>query len=274
MKGRRYVYYYSGRNTLQLLTFSPEHWKFPVSLLSTTMAQKKNRFLLEFLSIVFAVTLALVLDEWRQGVKDDKLKERVLNSIRAEVEANQVAIDKALPYHETLISNLRGGTHVIVKLPLNAIPINISNDNRLTDYLEETLLAAQQAAYNRIEVRKAGGQRFLILDDNVWRLETSADSLTVFGSGNIQLRSAQIANNAWQLSQATQVMVKLPFELIELLSQLHSRQAAYDTVAAQAIEKIYQGDSRIQGVLEDMLWMERQLKSDYEKILVMLGKEL
>lgn len=238
------------------------------------MAKKRNYFLLEFLSIVFAVTLALVLDEWRQGVKDDKLTESVLNSIRAEVEANLQEIDRALPYHETLISNLKNGTHVVVKLPLGAIPINISNDNRLTNYLEETLLVGQQVAYDRIKVKRAGGQRFLILDDNVWRLETSADSLTVFGSGNIQLRSAQIANNAWQLSQATQVMVKLPFEMIELLSQLHSRQAAYDGVAAQAIEKIYRGDSRIQGVLEDMLWMERQLKQDYESILPMLGKEL
>ncbi|GAB5528205.1 MAG: hypothetical protein Roseis2KO_60770 [Roseivirga sp.] len=238
------------------------------------MAQKKNRYLLEFLSIVFAVTLALVLDEWRQSVKDDKLKESVLNSIRAEVAANLEEIDKALPYHETLISDLQGGTHVIVKLPLDAIPVNINNDNRLTNYLEETLLVGERVAYDRIEVREAGGQRFLILDDNVWRLEASADSLTVFGSGNIQLRSAQIANNAWQLSQATQVMVKLPFELIELLSQLHSRQEAYDTVAAQAIEKIYKGDLRIQGVLEDMLWMEKQLKQDYKSILVMLGEEL
>lgn len=238
------------------------------------MARKKNRYLLEFLSIVFAVTLALVLDEWRQGVKDDKLSERVLNSIKAEVLANLREAERAIPYHESLIRELRGGTHIIVTMPLNSIPVNINNDNRLTGYLEGALLSGQQIAYERIEVKRVSDQRFLILDDNVWRLEAKGDSLKIYGTGNIQLRSAQIANNAWQLSQATQVMLKLPFELIELLAQLNSRQTAYNAVAAQAIEKVYQGDSRVQGVLEDMLWMERQLKQDYEKILVILDQEL
>lgn len=238
------------------------------------MAQKKNRYLLEFMSIVFAVTLALVLDEWRQSVKDDKLKTRVLNSIKAEVLANLEIVEQAIPYRQSLIQELREGTHIIVTLPLSDIPVNINNDNLLASYLEEALLAGQETAYDRVEVRRVNDERFLILNDKVWRLEASPDSLKIFGSSNIQLRGGQIANNAWQLSQATQVMVKLPFKLIELLAQLNSRQAAYTRVAIQAIEKIYQGDSKIQGVLQDMLWMERQLKKDYEEILTILEEEL
>jgi hypothetical protein len=237
------------------------------------MAQKKNRFLLEFISIVFAVSLALVLDEWRQGVKDDKLQESVLKSIKAEVQGNLIEIDRVLPYHETLLNNLRNGTHLIVALPLSAIDVNINNDRLLAEFMEEALLTSQQTAYERIRIKQAGDQRLLVLDDKVWRLETSADSLKIFGADNIELRSPEIADNAWQLAQATQVMVKLPFELIELLSQLHSRQTAYEAVAAQALVQIYNGNSNTQGVMEDLLLMEKQLKADYESILLMLVKE-
>ncbi|MCE7991013.1 MAG: hypothetical protein HEP71_03500 [Roseivirga sp.] len=238
------------------------------------MAQKKNRYLLEFMSIVFAVTLALVLDEWRQSVKDDKLNKRVLNSIKAEVLANLEQVEQAIPYRESLIQELREGRHIIVTLPLSDIPLNINDDNKLANYLEEALLSGQQSAFDRTEIRRVRDKRFLILDDNVWRLEALSDSLKIFGSGNIQLRGGQIANNAWQLSQATQVMVRLPFKLVELLAQLNSRQATYTGVATQAIEKIYSGDSKIQGVLQDMLWMERQLKEDYENILVIIDEAL
>lgn len=238
------------------------------------MTQKKNHFLLEFLSIVFAVTLALVLDEWRQGVKDDKLQESVLNSIRAEVKANLAEIDKALPYHETLLNNLQSGSHVIVTLPLSAINMNINNDKLLAGFLGEALMVSQQTLYERILIRRAADQRFLLLDDKVWRLETSGDSLKIYGADNIQLRSPEIANNGWQLAQATQVMIKLPFEMIELLSQLHSRQTTYEATAAQALEKIYDGNSKIQGVMEDLLSIEQDLRADYQRILIMLDEEL
>ncbi len=238
------------------------------------MAQKKNRYMLEFMSIVFAVTLALVLDEWRQSVKDDKLRDRVLNSIKAEVLANMEIVEQAIPYRQSLIQELREGRHEIVTLPLSDIPVDINNDRRLSSYLEEALLAGQRLAYDRVEVRRANEECFLILNDNVWRLVVSSDSLKIYGSSNIQLRGGQLANNAWQLSQATQVMMKLPFKLIELLAQLNSRQATYTGVATQAIEKIYSGDSKVMGVLQDMLWIERQLKKDYEEILTILDEEL
>ena len=234
------------------------------------MAKKKNSYFLEFISIVFAVTLALVLDEWRQTVKDDALNERVISSIKAEVTSNLALINESIPYHNQLIRELRNGEHVVVAIPLAAIPVDVDNDRQLSKYVGNMLLASQELAPERLEIRRIEDVRILVLDENVWRMDVGKDTLKLFGTGNIQLRSAAISNNAWQLSQATQVMVNLPFELIEALSKLHSRQSSYNVIAGQAIEKVYEGNPNIIGVLEDLRYLEQQLKADYEQLLPML----
>ena len=238
------------------------------------MAKRKNNYILEFISIVFAVTLALVLDEWRQGVKDNALNERVIASIRAEVASNLSLINESIPYHKELIRELRSGEHVVVAIPLAAIPVDVDNDRQLSKYVGNMLLASQEIAPERLEIRRIEGIRLLVLDENVWRMDVKQDTLRLLGTGNIQLRSAAISNNAWQLSQATQVMVNLPFELIELLSKLHSRQSSYNVIAGQAIEKIYAGNPNILGILEDLLYLEQQLKADYEQLMPMLNEAL
>ena len=183
-------------------------------------------------------------------------------------------INEAIPYHEELIQELRSGEHEVVAIPLTAIPVDVANDRQLSRYVGNMLLASQEIAPERLEIRRVEGIRLLVLDDNVWRMDVKQDTLRLFGSGNIQLRSAAISNNAWQLSQATQVMVNLPFELIELLSKMHSTQSSYNVIAGQAIEKIYDGNPNILGILEDLLYLEQQLKADYEQLMPMLDKAL
>jgi len=60
--------------------------------------------------IVFSVLLALALDEWRQGVAEQRRVARVLETIHEELARNRAQIEDRLPYHE----NMRKATEQFV----------------------------------------------------------------------------------------------------------------------------------------------------------------
>ena len=62
-----------------------------------------GKLLMEFISVVFAVLLALVLNHWREANNDQKLAERALVNIFMEIYTNQKdVLDEKLEYQERL----------------------------------------------------------------------------------------------------------------------------------------------------------------------------
>lgn len=73
------------------------------------MAKSKIDFrhiFIEALLIVFTVSLALALSEWRNSVKEDRTKVDVLNNIVREIEANKADLEKKLGYHQKMSQKL------------------------------------------------------------------------------------------------------------------------------------------------------------------------
>lgn len=68
------------------------------------MAGKKSKIdirhlLIEAFLIVFAVSLALALNEWRAGAKENETKDKVLRNIISEVQSNKEDLETKLDYH-------------------------------------------------------------------------------------------------------------------------------------------------------------------------------
>ena len=61
-----------------------------------------GRLLLESFLIVFAVLLALAVDEWRETRRQRALVRAVLESVRIELDRNRQILEARLPYHESL----------------------------------------------------------------------------------------------------------------------------------------------------------------------------
>ncbi|WP_109301360.1 hypothetical protein [Aquimarina sp. AU474] len=68
------------------------------------MARKKSKIdirhlLIEAILIVFAVSLALALNEWRSNVKEKDTIDKVLKNIVSEIQSNKVELEEKLDYH-------------------------------------------------------------------------------------------------------------------------------------------------------------------------------
>lgn len=65
-----------------------------------------SRILIEFLSIAFAVFLALLVNQWKENRHNKKLAEVSLENIRLEINNNKNTIEEMLPMHEKIIVKL------------------------------------------------------------------------------------------------------------------------------------------------------------------------
>lgn len=65
-----------------------------------------SRILIEFLSIAFAVFLALLVNQWKENRHNKKLAEVSLENIRLEINNNKSTIEEMLPMHEKIIVKL------------------------------------------------------------------------------------------------------------------------------------------------------------------------
>lgn len=66
-----------------------------------------GRLALEVLSIVFGVTLALGLDEWRENAKTRRVVDSVLDNLAGEAAANRDNVEQSLEYHRRAIERMR-----------------------------------------------------------------------------------------------------------------------------------------------------------------------
>jgi hypothetical protein len=70
------------------------------------MKKKISEYLIEALLIVFSVILALVLNEYRNGLLEEKELNAILSNVKAEIENNKSIVEELIPYHKKGIDNL------------------------------------------------------------------------------------------------------------------------------------------------------------------------
>ncbi|MEM9340076.1 MAG: hypothetical protein AAGA66_15175 [Bacteroidota bacterium] len=75
------------------------------------MSGKKNKIdirylVIEALLIVFTVSLALALNEWRTNVKERKIENKVLKNIVSEITSNKKDLESKLLYHQQTARNI------------------------------------------------------------------------------------------------------------------------------------------------------------------------
>ena len=69
----------------------------------------KQQLVLEFISVVFAVLLALLLNNWRENIKSERVADRVLENIKQEILSNDELIRKSTQYRTDLLLELMAG---------------------------------------------------------------------------------------------------------------------------------------------------------------------
>ncbi|WP_456461470.1 hypothetical protein [Reichenbachiella sp.] len=74
------------------------------------MENKKGwigKLLTEFISVVFAVLLALGLNHWREANNDEKLAEKALVNIFLEIQSNQKEVEAEIPSYDEQIAEVK-----------------------------------------------------------------------------------------------------------------------------------------------------------------------
>lgn len=240
------------------------------------MSSSKINFrhiLIEAVLIVFTVSLALALSEWRQQIKTDNLVSRVLVTLQDEMRKNVESLEKAISYHEKLVKDLRAGRHVMVGMPLESLPFNPGNDNELLSFIKQSIVSSTSTYIEPIEIIYSNEQRFLRLDQTVNEIVMTSDSIFVYGTGNIILRSADVSINSWQIAQATNSLIEMDYEMIKMLGEATSAVEVYQKTSEKAVELLYGNGTGVTSALEDMFWMEKDLLVKCEGILNYLEEE-
>jgi hypothetical protein len=230
----------------------------------------KSQLALEFVSVVFAVLLALLLNSWRQSAKTDQLVNRVLETISKEVETNSQLVKASNAYRETLVNHLKSNQHLVYGIPLSDFPIDHQNDVVLKKLMIENLIFQNGVNPDNVEIKRSGEQRVIIIDKDILHIEEKNDSLFFYGQSNIQLRNAEITNNSWGIAQATGAIVEMKYELVEELAKLNQLQTLYSETSSIALKTLYSGESGILSIMEDLIWIERDMLKSYEKIQLIL----
>lgn len=230
----------------------------------------RQQLLFEFVSVVFAVLFALLLNNWRENIKSSKAADRVVQSIKEEILKNDELLRSSLRYRTALLEQLYNGTYVTDTLPVSQLPIDTNNDQELENFLKAFLPFAADRTYDRIEVRSNGDSRILILNDRIHSLVTENDTLFVRGVGNIKLKSADITNRSWEIAQLTNAIMEMDLELINKLSELNTLNENYIRTSELAVSMVYRKELGIVAVIEDMQSYEEDIINVHEKILEMV----
>ncbi len=235
--------------------------------------QKINRqqLFLEFVSVVFAVLLALFLNGWRESYNIEKALVKVKETIRQETIRNDSLVRKSFDYRTNLIKKFYANTHLLMKSPVSSIPVEVNDDKKLESYFNSALIFDQKFYADPVKVLRKGQDRVLIIGESIFDIAVENDSIALYGVGNIQLRAPDLSNRSWDIAQATGTLVEMDIELVEQLSKINMLIQNYQTTSDNAINMIYAGASNgILSVLEDMRYFEIQIIKQDSVLLEML----
>ena len=232
----------------------------------------RQQLALEFISVVFAVLLALFLNGWRENYETGRAMDRVKETIQTEIIANDEVIRVSRDYRKDLIKKLYSYNHLVMQFPASDFPINVRNDLALENYLKKVLPFSQATPVSRVEVKSLEDYRIVVINDRTMKMNLTNDTLRFYGPYNLQLRSADISNRSWELAKATGTLVEMDLELVDALNKVYSLNNQYLNTSDKAIDMIYNSDPAIESVMEDMFYYETQILSADSAVLILLGK--
>ncbi|MEM8484883.1 MAG: hypothetical protein AAF564_05005 [Bacteroidota bacterium] len=225
-------------------------------------------------AIIFSVLFALALDDWRVDRDTNEKVENVIATIRHEIAENKAQVQQALAYHEPLVQNLSAGTHRLGGAGLEERGISVQNEADMAAVLKRMFMGNSRAMFEEIKVLKSSDTAYYArVGARPIRLELTADSLLIFGEGNIQLRPARLLNSAWETAIATQTTIHMDFELVAAMTELVGLHEIHDSTVSRIIEILYTGNGSATSALQDLRWFEASMLEQYAKIEAILDKE-
>jgi len=71
-------------------------------------SKKSNlqRLIFEFISVSFAVLVALLVNQWREDHNNNNLAEKAIYNIKQEIQENKDVMDILIPSHKSILSNI------------------------------------------------------------------------------------------------------------------------------------------------------------------------
>uniref|UniRef100_UPI00404929BA hypothetical protein n=1 Tax=Fulvivirga sp. TaxID=1931237 RepID=UPI00404929BA len=94
----------------------------------------KQQLVLEFISVVFAVILALVLNSWRESSALNANLLKVEKSILKEVERNESLIRKSYAYRGDLLQKLHSNQNLLLAVSASDLDFDINSNSKLVDF--------------------------------------------------------------------------------------------------------------------------------------------
>ena len=100
----------------------------------------KQQLGIEFLSVVFAVILALVLNSWRESAALNSNLERVKVSILQEATYNDSLLTKSQAYRKDLLQRLYSNQNLVLKASISELGFDVNNNIKLADFFKRSLI--------------------------------------------------------------------------------------------------------------------------------------
>ncbi|MBO6794303.1 MAG: hypothetical protein JJ895_10370 [Balneolaceae bacterium] len=227
--------------------------------------KKKNRInkqqlVIEFVSVVFAVILALVLNNWRESSALNANLNKVKESIIQEANRNDSLLQESHAYRASLLQDLYANKNLLLAAPVQDFSVDLNDNEALAQFFKTSLLFGQKNYYENVLIEQEGSERVLVLGNNVFDIVIESDSLKLFGVGNIQLKIPDVSNRSWQLAQATNTIVLMDVELVEQLSLVNTLIDTYIKAGDNALKMIYSDNQNgLIAVIEDLYTLESQI---------------
>ena len=220
----------------------------------------KQQLVLEFISVVFAVILALVLNGWRETSALNANLEKVKESIRKEVKSNDTLLRESFDYRKGLLKRLYSNENLLLAVSSSDLDFDVNDNSKLSDFFRNALIFGQKEYYENIKVMQEGNSRVLILGERVFDLKLEKDTLKLMGIGNIELKLPDLNNRSWDLAQVTGTVIRMNITLVEKLGIVNSLIETYLKTSQSAVEMVYNGKQKgLISVLEDLNNLEAKI---------------
>ena len=214
----------------------------------------------EFISVVFAVILALVLNSWRESSALNANLQKVKESIFQEVKSNDALLRKSLDYRKELLQKLYSNQNLLLAVASADLDFDVNDNTKLANFFKRSLIFGQKEYRENIMVMQEDDSRVLIFGESVFDLKLEQDTLKLMGVGNIQLKLPNINNRSWDLAQATGTVVRMNVTLVEKLGVVNSLIETYLITSESAVEMVYNGKQKgLISVLEDLKSLEEKI---------------
>lgn len=225
--------------------------------------------LLESFFIVVALLLALWLNNWNNERNNQQLVEKVIVSSTQEIAENLEIINETIEYRRELLRNIRAGTHEIERFKnfAEVTGVDFFNKRELSSFLDDLFLREGNLDLLGKELFDHHEHGYLMdFYGNSARLVLDGSDLVVYGFGNIQLRIAPLKDVAWNTAKISNSLVHMDYETLSDLSEVYATQERYNETSSQTLTLLYTRINML-SAMEDMFWIENDLKSKYEAFL-------